>query len=212
MILTAAIALAAVAASQAGAAAPAPEMLETPRSDDQIASLGGGTLLLARSIEDAVLADGALTGEFRRIGIRQGCAIHNRALGEASTRYKAEFDGILVAAMRKHVPATMLNARYAFPWGSAQMMAYEKRVVGEVETSGSAMFARARVAVLDAFLSAAAVQPAAPAEAASAPFADWDLERHGARKIACLVLRAPPEHVAARKLPFNGFFSKKGVQ
>ena len=210
--MIAAAAVAVVAAALQAAAPTAAGETQAPKSDAEVVRLGGGTLLLAQGIDGPLFSEEAAVSQFRRIGIESACGIYNRALDAATATYKPRFEPFLVSAMRRHVPAELLGASPGWPWGSGRMLRYEVRIRTDVERDASDVLAAARKTVRDAFLSDAARQPEAKGDAVAGRFADWDLDRYGARKVACLILRGPAEHVAARKLPFNGFFSKKGVQ
>lgn len=170
-------------------------------------SVGGGGFLFGMLIENALFADGEVVAQFRRIGVDSACSIFNRHYPAAVASHQSQFRPVLIGAVRSQVPADILRADRPLAWEMAPIQARKLRIIDEVERSGASVLAAARGELRAAFLTEA--RQAAVAEGAASAFSDWDLESPLARRRACMLLRAgPPEHFAARKAPFDGFFRR----
>jgi hypothetical protein len=180
-------------------------------SDEFAYRVGGGSFLLLEHLEEGMFADPEIVRQFKRIGLESGCAIYNRHLGGAVARYEQQFRPVLVGAIRREVPPDILLGSQPLAWELGPILTRKRRIMAEVERTGSPLFSEARGDLRAAFLGEAAGVPAADAVNALGVFADWDLENSLARETACMLLRAgKPEHLMARKMPFDGFFRRGG--
>jgi hypothetical protein len=199
----------------AGSAAAAPsaaraEALAPALTDQSIAKLGGGTLLLERDIQDEVIGDSQVRIEFDRLGLETACAIYNRSLDKVVAKHGPQYTRLLAAAMRQHVPADVLASRIVPSLEHAPLIAYRKRILDSLAGTSGGLINGARSELRQSFLSAAVrTEPAGGAGI----FADWDLEKPLARKIACSLLGGSvPGTLAQRKIPFDGFFQRKDTR
>lgn len=184
-----------------GQSAPA----EAPTvSDAAVELLATREGTLWRRLTNVVINDPAMRAEIRRVGLANGCHGMDDSRAEVAPAYRATLMPVIVAAIRKLVPAERLARAGYLSFVSAPLVPYEARVRDEVERNAADTLAAAEARMRGVFLDRIRREPAGDPEASRVlPRADlaaalglqgpYNLDKPSDLGLACADLLISPD-------------------